>query len=257
MILIKKILFNILPNNLIIYLKYFGVKYFRFYSNSSYSEVGEDILFYKLFHPRKSENKPNLFKKDGFYIDIGCNHPVSNSQTYLMYKRGWRGIVIDPSPEYANYFKIMRPNDIYLPIGISEDSGTMTYYQYDLDVINSFDFNSSEKLAKELNANLIKSTSVQIYRLEDILSKYVPMGKTIDFLSIDTEGHEEKILKSNNWNIFRPKFVLLEIHNFDNLVPLNSNIVNYMVSNKYKLVSILGHNCLFEDCLNLEYSHFA
>lgn len=254
---LKKIIFLILPPSLIVYLKYVGVKYFRFYCNVSYSEVGEDILFYKLFHPRKSEMLPNNFKKEGFYIDIGCNHPVSNSQTYLMYKKGWNGLVIDPSPEYANYFKIMRPNDIYLPIGISQESGIMNYYQYDLDVINSFDFNSSEILAKELNAKLINTIRVNIYRLDYILTKYLPEGKKIDLLTIDTEGHEKQIIKSNDWGKYRPKFVLLEIHDFDNHVPLNSEIVNYMISKQYKLVSVLGHNCLFEDLLNKEYSHFA
>ncbi len=246
-----------LPPSYVMYLKLFGVKYLRFYSNSSYSEAGEDILLFKLFHPRKLEKLPNKFKKNGFYIDIGCNHPVSNSQTYLMYKNGWSGIAIDPSPEYADYYKLMRPRDTYLQFGISENAGMLKYYQYDLDVINSFDLNASENLAKELNARLINSIDVNIYRLDYILSKHLPSDVKIDFLSVDTEGHEEQILKSNDWTKFRPKFVLLEIHNFDNLFPANSNVVNFMISNKYKLISVLGHNCLFEDCLNLEYSHFV
>ena len=254
--IIKKIANIFLSKNIILILKNIGVKYFKFYSNISYSEVGEDILLYKLFHPKKAENLPNIFKENGFYIDIGSNHPVSNSQTYLMYKNGWKGIAIDPSPEYFSYFKKMRPLDIILPFGVSQKNGEMQYFQYDLDVINSFDFNSSEKLANELNAKLINTINVKIYRLDEILDKYLVNDQKIDFLSIDTEGHEEQIILSNNWFKYRPKFVLLEIHDFENLNPLNSNVVKLMISYDYKLISVLGHNCLFEDKLNLKYSHF-
>ena len=38
-----------------------------------------------------------IFKnnKSGFYLDVGAQHPISNNNTYLLYKRGWKGINID------------------------------------------------------------------------------------------------------------------------------------------------------------------
>ena len=36
----------------------------------------------------------NIFrkKKEGIYIDVGCHHPFINNNTYLLYKKGWKGI---------------------------------------------------------------------------------------------------------------------------------------------------------------------
>ncbi len=255
--LLKRILIKYFPTYLISMLKNVLIKKFQYYSNISYSEVGEDVLLYKLFHPRKSENIPVQFKRNGLYIDIGCNHPVSNSQTYFMYKNGWQGLCIDPSPIYTDLYKSIRPRDKYLQFGVSEIPGELNYYQYDLDVINSFDFPKSEKLALELNAKFLNEVKVPVKRLEDILSENLSSGQIIDFLSIDTEGHEEFILKSNNWQLYRPKFILIEIHDFDILNPIKNNIVKYLINYNYKLINVLGHNCLFEDELNPKFSHFS
>ena len=44
-------------------------------------------------------------KRKGIFIDIGCNHPVYNNNTYLLYKKGWRGINIDLDEKSINLFK--------------------------------------------------------------------------------------------------------------------------------------------------------
>ena len=50
-----------------------------------FGEFGEDILINRFF--RK--------KNDGFYVDIGCYHPIKGSLTYYLYKKGWRGFAVD------------------------------------------------------------------------------------------------------------------------------------------------------------------
>ena len=36
-------------------------------------------------------------KKDGFYVDVGCYHPIHRNNTYLLHKKNWNGINIDTS----------------------------------------------------------------------------------------------------------------------------------------------------------------
>ena len=38
----------------------------------------------------------NIFrnKKEGIYIDVGCHHPLINNNTFLLHKKGWKGICI-------------------------------------------------------------------------------------------------------------------------------------------------------------------
>ena len=46
------------------------------YSKISFSQLGEDIVLQHIFN--------NVIKiSKGFYIDIGCNHPVFISNTFL------------------------------------------------------------------------------------------------------------------------------------------------------------------------------
>ena len=65
----------------------------------SYSFGGCDLIIDYIF---KSKNK-------GFYIDVGCQHPISNNNTYLLYKKGWSGINIDLDKKNINLFDLERP----------------------------------------------------------------------------------------------------------------------------------------------------
>ena len=81
--------------------KIIGQKIKKFLINHSFS-----YYFYKLFKLIKNKGKGNYFgefgedilinrffrkKNDGFYVDIGCYHPIKGSLTYYLYKKGWRG----------------------------------------------------------------------------------------------------------------------------------------------------------------------
>ena len=79
--MLKKIFdkFHILQN---IYLKNK-----HFIKKRSYSMDGEDLEIVKYF-----ENLDN-----GFYVDVGCYHPIEMNNTYLLYKKNWKGINIDVS----------------------------------------------------------------------------------------------------------------------------------------------------------------
>ena len=61
-----------------------------------------------------------MFKKNtGIYLDIGSQHPISNNNTYLLFKRGWSGVNIDLDKKNIDLFNVSRPNDINLNYAIS------------------------------------------------------------------------------------------------------------------------------------------
>jgi hypothetical protein len=74
-------------------------------------------------------------------------------------------------------------------------------------------------------------------RLEDVLDKYLPRHKEIDFITIDVEGFDLEVLESNNWNKYKPKYILIE--NYNNKIDLltKSPIHILLTQNGYKLVS--------------------
>lgn len=168
--------------------------------NKAYSQEGEDILLSRIFEG----------KKNGFYLDIGAHHPKRFSNTYLLYQQGWTGINIDPIPGVKNKFEEERPKDINLEIAIGEQEIVLNYFNFKEKALNTF----SEELAnqyKEEGWELNNIILIKTYPLSEILDQYLPTNKTIDFFSIDVEGFELKVLKSNNWNKYKPKIILIEI----------------------------------------------
>ena len=67
----------------------------------SYSYGGIDSIIQYIF-----KNKQN-----GFYVDVGCGHPIKNNNTFLLNKKGWSGINIDLDEANIELFNILRPND--------------------------------------------------------------------------------------------------------------------------------------------------
>jgi len=54
-------------------------------SRRYWSQYGEDIVLDRVLNLRKP----------GFYVDVGCYHPVKNNNTFKLYRRGWRGVNLD------------------------------------------------------------------------------------------------------------------------------------------------------------------
>ena len=89
-----------------------------FIKKKSYSMEGEDLEILRL-----TDNV-----EDGFYVDAGCYHPLHLNNTYLLYKKNWRGINIDLSEYTIDLFNFVRPDDININIAISETDGEIVYY---------------------------------------------------------------------------------------------------------------------------------
>ena len=68
--------------------------------NGTYSQHCEDQFINEYFKGRK-----------GIYIDIGASHPFIISNTYLLYKNGWRGVTVEPIEYLHNRHKQLRPRD--------------------------------------------------------------------------------------------------------------------------------------------------
>lgn len=73
---------------------------------NSYSQSYEDLIIDKYFD----------YKKNGFYLEIGSYHPKRLSNTYRFYKKGWKGVTVEPNPEVKKIFKKFRPNDIFFTL---------------------------------------------------------------------------------------------------------------------------------------------
>lgn len=196
---------------------------FTRYPYVSYSRSGEDIIFEEYF-----QNQRN-----GFYIDIGAYHPINFSNSYKYYLKGWRGINIDPSEEAIKAFKLIRPLDINLQIAVGDEEGEIDYFSFSGDdSMNTVSKSFADAAFLNYKLEITSVKKVPILPLAKILNQYLPVNTAIDFFSIDVEGYDLKVLKSNDWTKYRPKVVCVELaaNMYD---VMNSEIVGFMEQNQY------------------------
>ena len=150
----------------------------------------------------------------GYFVDIGAHHPVRFSNTYYFYRRGWRGINVDALPGTKKLFQRMRPRDITIECGVGSCEGVLKYFLFNEPALNTF----SEQEAKKKEHRpyrIVNTLQIPVVTLKQILDEYLPGGTKIDFLTIDAEGFDHEIISSNDWSLYRPRVVLVELLNTD------------------------------------------
>ncbi len=160
-----------------------------------YSQFGEDIAINRFF---SNQDK-------GFFVDVGCFHPLFYNNTWKLYKKGWRGVNIDIDAVKVEVFNIRRPEDINISCAVSNQSGEIDYYQdgyYSLTT--TVDKSFSEARGGYEKKTVISKTLTSI--LDD--TKY--KSCCIDFLSIDAEGNDLNVLKSLDFDRYMPRLIAIE-----------------------------------------------
>ena len=118
-----------------------------------------NILKYKLRNIFKPMDKyknliflKNYFKDKnlGFYIDVGCFHPIRLSNTMFLYSKGWTGMNIDLSKKSIDLFNICRSRDINLNYGVGSKNETLDYF-YNKEVFanNTLDIHFAKSFLKK------------------------------------------------------------------------------------------------------------
>ena len=196
----------------------------------SYSFGGCDLLIDYIF---KS-------KKRGFYLDVGCQHPVSNNNTYLLYKRGWSGINIDLDPKNIRLFNLERPNEINICKCVSSNNSKKDlFFFHPGSPINSLE---KKNIKNKSNFSLKK---IKTFTLNSILEDH--KIRNLDYFNLDVEGHEIDILRNFDIKYYKPKVISVEFIDYQmkklefknnniNRV-LQSDLYKYFISNNYHFVN--------------------
>lgn len=191
-------------------------------SNLCYGQDGEDLVLDRML------NRQPL----GFYVDVGAHHPVRFSNTYMFYKRGWRGLNIDAQPGSMRKFEKIRPRDINIECGVAGSAGRLKYFQFNEPALNTFDEHEAA-LKDKPPYQLLDTIEVDVQRLDILLTHHLPAGQQIDFLSVDVEGKDEEVLRSNDWSRYRPRFILAETLRTDMLNLSACPVVQFLCSVGY------------------------
>ncbi|WP_158747098.1 FkbM family methyltransferase [Acidisphaera sp. L21] len=196
------------------------------FQKAAFAQFGEDGVLAWLFHGRKN----------GFYVDVGCHHPFRFSNTALLHnEQGWSGINIDVDERATALFKQHRPFDTNITMGVAGEAGIREVTIFDEGAINSFD---KEAAAHPAWANIPRqSRMVEVEPLGSILHRTMPKGRQINLLNIDAEGLDVEILASNDWAVFTPEVITVEVHNFDLGNVQANETYRFLLQKGYQLVS--------------------
>lgn len=206
------------------------------YANLSFSQEGEDMVLSRFLETQVR----------GFFVDIGAHHPIRFSNTYKFYLKGWRGINIDAKPGSMDAFKQIRPFDINLESAISESPQLLTYYEFNEPALNTLSESEAKRKDGLNNYKIINKVTLETKTLKSILDTHLPVGTMIDFMTVDVEGLDLQVLKSNDWNIYRPKLLLVESLR-ENLEDIkNNDIYKYLITKEYILVARTFNTMFFK-----------
>ncbi len=168
----------------------------------TFSQEGEDLLLSRILDGRPP----------GVFVDVGAHHPFRFSNTYLLYRSGWRGVNIDATPGSMEAFRRFRPEDINIECFVGDTDGERTLVLYNEPALNtgSAAMVASRGFTPDSRYRRVGETTVRVRPLRSLLEEHLPPGARITVMNIDVEGAELDVLRSNDWERFRPEIMLVE-----------------------------------------------
>jgi FkbM family methyltransferase len=177
------------------------------------------------------------FKKNGFFVEFGAVDGIYLSNTHLLEKSfGWRGILSEPIRSMKELIEFNRSCHVNSNCIWSVSGSFISFSETRnpiLSTATSFVGSDTHKRFRKIRS----SYSVETLSLMDLLD-YFEAPKIIDYLSIDTEGSEFKILDSFDFTKYRFHIITVE-HNF--------------TSNREKIYDLLQRNGYKRILTNLSY----
>ena len=208
--------------------KYFPKNfYFR-----SYSQWGEDAVLSQFFH-----------EKNGSYIDIGSGDPIVGNNTFFLYLRGWKGILVDPIKKNIEQSSYHRKKDKHVNKTVTNKAQSLFLWEFKNYGLSTVDKKRANMLQSQ--GHILKDHyEVESITINELIKEFFS-GRDIlpQLLSIDVEGHELEVLKSNNWNTWQPRVICIEIlvNDLFQITPAHTFLFNL----GYSLKASVGNSHIF------------
>ena len=181
--------------------------------------------------------------KAGFFIEVGGNDGITQSNTYYLEKaKNWNGILIEGIPELYRKCKMRRLNSTVYNYALVPKDFNDEYIEMDyanlMSVVEKTNFNRSDHIKTGSEIQGIKKSykvKVKTEKLENLLN--MQNIDYVDFFSLDVEGFELEVLQGIDLNKIKIKYILIEIDDIN----YKNKIENYLGS-RYKMVDKLSYH---------------
>jgi FkbM family methyltransferase len=174
----------------------------------SYAQQGEDLIVENIL-------KMIGTKGPATYLDVGAYDPIFDSNTYALYRGGGHGVLVEPNPAKIARLQEIRPRDktLNVGVGLSAQPTTGDYYVIagsSAGLLNTFSKEDAEELQRKSPGRRVieKVLKMPLLNINAIMQEH--LGGAPTFLSIDTEGMDLEILKTLDFDRFRPDVICVE-----------------------------------------------
>lgn len=164
----------------------------------SYAQNCEDVVLWRVLR--------NV--KNGTYVDVGAADPTEYSVTKAFYDRGWSGVNVEPSPEFAEKLNAERTRDLNFPFCAGEAAGTTVFHVVPGTGLSTASNEHLEFIARQ-NFEIV-DLEIEVKRLDEILTLADLVDRDIHFLKIDVEGAEESVIRGIDLETWRPWVIVIE-----------------------------------------------
>ncbi len=193
----------------------------------TYSQHGEDAWLLEQLRDR--------VRPTDIYVDVGANHPTRLSNTYLLYRAGHRGVVIEPNAELRALHAIFRPRDVALAVGCGASAAVA-----ELHVTGAPGGSSFRPGAVPSPSRVVRTVYVPVLPVDDILKGIHHDRVTV--LSIDTEGFDVEVLRGARETLKKTLFACVEISETG-----SEDRVARLLEGDFDLVKRLGCNVIWRN----------
>lgn len=202
---------------------------------SSYSQTGEDLIMLQLLKSK------NVAFKNYQYLDIGSGHPVVGSNSYLFYRLGMNGILIDCNTKFQKITKIIRRRDVFHCMAVGKSNQEAEFYEFYEHNYSTFDKEKAHSLM-DGGLKIKKVVKTKIRPIQEVIPH-----RNLDrilFVSIDVEGFEKQVIETFPFEICQPLIFCIE--QLENPLHKISDIKAYMEPKGYELISYTGLSSIYQ-----------
>ena len=183
-------------------------------------------------------------KEGGILVDVGASDGVKYSNSrYLITHLGWKALLVEPHPvSFSSLEEIYKHNEniILKNLACFDSETTVDFYMYDQGdnaCLSTISKSFKQRVINAYGDKFAEPIKVESVTLETLLSNY----EHVDFLSVDCEGADMQVLKSNNWEKHRPSLICIE-HSMDESV-----LQKFAKDIKYTQYARTSGNTFFKD----------
>ena len=205
-----------------------------------YSQWGEDRLLRRIFRSKTS----------GIAIEVGGFDGVTFSNTYHFEQLGWKTIVVEPMPEFARKIRANRKTDLYECAAGAKEGEAVLNIAKGAEDLSTFNPSGYQLENIKFHGGTLEQVKVQVRTLDSILTS-AGVG-SLDFVTIDVEGHEEEALAGFTLSRWKPEIVIIE----DISMGAGTAIKNIMQAKGYRCFMTTGCNDWFAPVTSGHYFSF-